>query len=699
MPIRNEAAFLSRSLGAVLEQDYPTHRLEVVLADGMSTDGTRSQIGRLAEAHPAVPVTIVDNPGQIVPTGFNEALVRAKGDVIVRVDGHTIIAPDYVRECVAALHRSGADNVGGRMDPVSEGLFGQSAAFATASRFGVGGARFHYSDREEWVDTVYMGAWPRQVFETIGLFDEEQVRNQDDEFNYRLRKRGGKILLSPRIKSRYYNRSTLRSLWRQYFQYGYWKVRVMQKHPVQMRPRHFVPPLFVAALLSGVTLAPFSSTWEQVFKATIFAYGVASLLALLVVGAGKPLRIALLLPATFAILHLSYGLGFLVGLIRFAGHWRDRANRWATHLQLAASAPLYRPDRPATERPLVSVVVPCRNEEQHIAQCLDSIVASTYPADRLEVIVADGRSEDRTREIVADYSARYPWIRLLDNPKRIASTALNGGIRHASGDLIVRMDAHTIYPPDYLAQLVSAMEETGADNVGGRLVTLPANSGLMARAIARALSHPFGVGNARFRIGARTRRWVDTVPFGCFRRELFDRVGVFDEELIRNQDDEFNFRVVRRGGRILLDPSIVARYYARASLRQLARMYYQYGYFKPLVAVKVRRVMTVRQLVPPLFLGSLVGAGLTALVEPAALPVFSVVMASYAGSLIGGTVLAARGEGGRFALALLAAFATLHASYGVGFLRGVYDLAVRRRRVESNVPSTALGVRPSLLRQ
>jgi glycosyltransferase involved in cell wall biosynthesis len=336
MPIRNEAAFIERSLGAVLDQDYPPERLEVVIADGMSTDATREVVRSLADARPAIAVRIVDNPAQIVPTGFNRALAVARGDIIVRVDGHTIIAPDYVSECVAALRRSGADNVGGRMDPVSEGTFGRAAARATASRFGVGGARFHYSDIEEWVDTVYMGAWPRAVFQKIGLFDEEQVRNQDDEFNYRLLSRGGRILLSPRIRSLYYNRSTPRSLWRQYFQYGYWKVRVMQKHPGQMRPRHFVPPAFVATIGVGVLLAPVSAVFFKMLLAAVGSYVTASVLASVIVGWGEPLAQAVMLPVAFATLHVSYGLGFLTGLLRFATRWRDRENRWPRHLTHAA---------------------------------------------------------------------------------------------------------------------------------------------------------------------------------------------------------------------------------------------------------------------------------------------------------------------------------------------------------------------------
>ena len=219
----------------MLDQEYPAELVQVVVADGMSDDGTRAVVDELARAHPRHTVEIVDNPGRIVPTGFNAALARARGEVIVRVDGHTIIAPDYVAECVAALASSGADNVGGRMDAVGSGPVGEAIAIATSSPFGVGNSHFHYAHGQRWVDTVYLGAWPREVFGRIGSFDPEMVRNQDDEFNYRLTSAGGRILLTDRIRSRYFSRASLRTVFRQYRQYGTWKVRVLQKHPRRMR--------------------------------------------------------------------------------------------------------------------------------------------------------------------------------------------------------------------------------------------------------------------------------------------------------------------------------------------------------------------------------------------------------------------------------------------------------------------------------
>lgn len=326
----------------------------------------------------------------------------------------------------------------------------------------------------------------------------------------------------------------------------------------------------------------------------------------------------------------------------------------------------------ANGRPRVSIVMPCRNEAAYIGPCLDSILATDYPLDLVEVLVADGRSDDGTREIVERWAARHSCIQLLDNPARITPTALNTAIRAATGDVIIRMDAHGVYPRDYVSRLVTALEETGADNVGGVVVTLPADDTPAARAIALAFAHPLGVGNAYFRIGVAGPRWVDTVPFGCFRRELFDRIGMFDEELVRNQDDEFNLRLIGRGGRILLLPDVVSLYYGRRSLGAVARMFYQYGYFKPLVARKAERIMT-RQLVPPLFVLSLVATAVLGIWMPVARAAFAAIAGPYVALVLTGAALAARKHGFRCAAVLAAVFSVMHVCYGIGYLRGILD--------------------------
>jgi glycosyltransferase involved in cell wall biosynthesis len=330
------------------------------------------------------------------------------------------------------------------------------------------------------------------------------------------------------------------------------------------------------------------------------------------------------------------------------------------------------------ELPLVSVVVPCRNERDHIEECLDSIISSDYSPDRLEILVVDGMSDDGTRDILASYAASQVCVTVVDNPDRITPCALNVGIRAARGDILVRMDAHASFPPDYITRLTEWLLRSGADNVGGVCETIPASDAPVARAIARALSHPLGVGNAYFRIGVSEPRWVDTVPFGCYRREVFGRVGFFDEELVRNQDDEFNHRLLAAGGRILLVPDVVSTYRARGTLRQLGRMYYQYGYFKPLAVRKLGHLPTVRQLAPAALVLGFIS---TALLSPSfgLMRVgFAALALSYAVPILAAAA-ATRGSLA-FRAALAAALPVLHFSYGIGYLRGAVRFLLFRKR-------------------
>jgi GT2 family glycosyltransferase len=294
--------------------------MEILVVDGMSNDGTRQIIANYATEYPNI--ALLDNPAQIVPTAMNIGLKQARGEIVIRVDGHTLIARDYARACVEALQTGGADCVGGPMVARGQTPFGEAVALATSHPFGVGGSRFHYATEIMETDTVYLGAYRREIFERIGYFDEEMVRNQDDEFNYRLRSAGGKIMLYPTIQSIYYNRSTSRSLWRQYFQYGFWKVRVAQKLPGQMRLRHFIPFGLVISLLGGGVLAPYSKFIRRGWLAVIGLYTALNLGASMKISLRAGWRHVKFLPFAFAILHLAYGLGFAWGLLRFANRWK-----------------------------------------------------------------------------------------------------------------------------------------------------------------------------------------------------------------------------------------------------------------------------------------------------------------------------------------------------------------------------------------
>ena len=194
---------------------------------------------------------------------------------------------------------------------------------------------------------------------------------------------------------------------------------------------------------------------------------------------------------------------------------------------------------------MLSVIVPIYNEEKYIAKCLDSILEQDYPKDDMELLLCDGMSKDKTREIIAEYQNKYPWIQLLDNPQRIAPCAMNVGIEAARGDIIMRMDAHALYENNYFSALVKALDVYGADNVGAVCHTDVLNKNAKTLAIREVLSNKFGVGNSTFRIGINGAQEVETVPFGCWRREVFNKYGMYDTRLVRNQDIELNKRIIR----------------------------------------------------------------------------------------------------------------------------------------------------------
>jgi glycosyltransferase involved in cell wall biosynthesis len=332
VPCRNEAKHIEGFLDSLLAQDLPPDwQTEILVADGMSTDGTRGVLRAYAGRSPSV--RIIDNPDQIVSTGLNAAIQEAEGEIVVRMDAHTTYAPDYIRECVAALESTGAENVGGPWRAVGRGAVSEAIAAAFRSPFCTGGGKAHDPDYEGEVDTVYLGCWRRSVFERAGLFDPELVRNQDDEFNFRLRQWGGRIWQSPRIRSSYTPRGSLVALFRQYLQYGYWRVAVIRKHRSLAAWRHAVPPLFVASIVLGTVLAILTALFGMW---TLTAWTGGALCALLLAYAGicaaaalpsarsLDARALVLLPVVIALHHLAYGSGFLMGVLDSAWSRSER---------------------------------------------------------------------------------------------------------------------------------------------------------------------------------------------------------------------------------------------------------------------------------------------------------------------------------------------------------------------------------------
>ena len=369
LPCLNEAAHIEDCLRSILRQEEPEGGFEVIIADGMSSDGTREILARLAEEVAGKPadatpspggegrgegeslksafapgclLRVIDNPDRIVSKGLNAAIRAARGGIIIRMDAHTEYAPDYVRECVAALQATGADNVGGPACTKAQTYIEKAVSAAYHSPFSVGGARFHDTDYEGYVDTVTYGCWPRSTFEKFGLFDEELVRNQDDEHNLRITRGGGKVYQSPKIKSWYRPRGTLAALFKQYMQYGYWKVRVIQKHKLPASIRHLVPGAFVLALmllfllslacevfgllLHGPRPVKFVHTSPGYFTGLLStfsfllicsAYLLAMLVASVVTAAKTEWKLLPVLPLVFGCYHFGYGYGFLRGILDF----------------------------------------------------------------------------------------------------------------------------------------------------------------------------------------------------------------------------------------------------------------------------------------------------------------------------------------------------------------------------------------------
>ena len=326
IPVRNEKRYIGRCLDAVLIQDYSSDEFEILVVDGISDDGTGEIVANYQQDHPNI--KLISNNGRIVPVGMNLALREAVGDIIIRVDGHCIIEPDYVSNCVRHLQEDGVDGVGGPMHTIGEDFTSEVIALAMSSKFGVGNSSFRTeTGQTKLADTVPFPAYTREIIQKVGLYDEELVRNQDDEYNYRIREAGGKILLAEDVRSTYFSRGSFAKLWNQYFQYGYWKVRVLQKHPKQMSLRQFVPPLFVLSITTSILLTAFVRWGWVPLVFVLGTYLAANFIFSLSIASKKGWNfLGLLIPA-FAIIHTSYGLGFLVGLLKFANRWHDKTGK------------------------------------------------------------------------------------------------------------------------------------------------------------------------------------------------------------------------------------------------------------------------------------------------------------------------------------------------------------------------------------
>lgn len=324
----------------------------------------------------------------------------------------------------------------------------------------------------------------------------------------------------------------------------------------------------------------------------------------------------------------------------------------------------------------ITVVCPIYNEERYIASCAESILRQDYPHSNMEILFIDGISTDKTREILREYTSEYPIMRTLDNPKRTVPYAMNIGIKAAKGDIIIRLDAHARYPDNYFSTLVNKLHSLKADNVGAVCRTLPSEDTPKCKAIAAAMSSTFGMGDSHFRIGARKTMEVDTVPFGCYKKNVFEKIGYYDEELIRNQDDELNGRLKKHGGKIYLIPELVIDYFARNTIRKTGKMFYQYGLYKPLVNKKIGMPATIRQFIPPLFVLELIAGTVIGLLNTHLLFAHLTVLTLY---LLLATAASLRSSSDMRQVAFqIIVYLTIHINYGCGYIAGIWKIATRQ---------------------
>lgn len=317
----------------------------------------------------------------------------------------------------------------------------------------------------------------------------------------------------------------------------------------------------------------------------------------------------------------------------------------------------------------VSVIIPCYNEENSITDLLIAIYEQSFPRDEIEVIISDGMSTDATREKIDDFANAFPDLQLkvIDNQKKTIPSGLNLAIQAAKGEYIVRLDAHSNPHPEYITRCIKALNRGLGDNIGGVISIQPAGEGWISQSIAIAAGHPLGVGDARYRIGSEPRE-VETVAFGAFRSALIDKVGLFDEALLANEDYEFNVRIRKAGGKIWLDPAIQANYIARSTFRELALQYWRYGYWKLRMLLRYPETFRWRQ-ISGLFVLSWLILGFLSIWFPAARWLLAVEAAIYGSALI----IAGIGSGienkrGLLGLGVPLAVGTMHFSWGSGFL-------------------------------
>ena len=697
---RNESKWTERCLDSVVKNDYPADRVEILIVDGNSDDGTQEILRMYASR--CSRIRVLENEGRFIPVGLNIGIRAARGEIIMKVDAHSEYPANYISECVYHLNRSGAANVGGCVAavPGSDTLFAKAAAKVLFSGFGVGNSRFRVgAGQPGWADTAYSGCYWKKSLLEVGLYDEVVRRSEDIDLNGRLRAMGGRTLLVPSIIVKYHVRATFTQFCRHALSNGYWVTFPALAKGTRFSGRHLAPFALVTSQLALAALC-YSHPAARIGMATIAAtYTACALTASVLVWRARPSPAVVLTTAfAYATNHVLYGLGSLAGLVVGAGHLRGRSRSrplergaFASALPAGTGSKTYAGMPAARESaessadpPHVSLVLACRNEAQWIERCLESIAQNDYPAYLMEVIVVDGESTDGTQDIVRRHSdARYR-VSLVRNALHNPAVGMNLGIRKSRGDVIMKIDGHSEYPPNYVSECVRYLRQYGAANVGGVVDCVPGAETTFAKAVAKVISSRFGVGNALFRIGVGKPTWTDTAFNGCYQRSWLLKAELYDENIERSQDFDLNSRLRALGGRTLLIPSIRVKYHARSSRADFCRHALSDGYWVTYPSLSRGSQFAFRHFVPLAFLVFMLTFAFLTITYSPARPIFAMAIAAYAICAIGASVLAWKSAvSPRLIFTTAVTFGILHTLYGCGSLLGVADWVVSLRAIRS----------------
>lgn len=692
IPCRNEENYIKDCLTSVLNGTYPQDKLEILVIDGLSTDKTREIVLQLCDHFPQI--KLFNNPKKIIPASMNIGIAESSNDIILKIDAHAMYSSIYVRQCVEELILSDADNVGGIIEtiPRDSTIIGKSIVTSLSHKFGVGPSLFRVGTKEKiYTDTAFSGCYRKKTLLEVGGYDEDIARSEDVTVNSKIIKRGGKILLNPEICTKYFARSTIHEFWKHNLNNGFWSIYPFRKGYVHISLRHLIPLFFVLSLLLlGIMSILYreSEPWNYIFWSLlaldITSYLFVNFISSLGIALQKRnFKYIISMPFIFSILHIGYGLGSIQGFWKaFVVHpLKDLFHKKTTEefQSLSENIKVKYP-----ENPFVSLIIPCRNEIECIVECLESVANNDYPKQYMELIIIDGMSDDGTRECIKDFVQKYPWIKPLDNPGKEQQLALNIGIQNAKGDIIIRMDAHTLYDNHYISECVKGLVNYGADNVGGRWVIEPRSDRMMSHAICAATSCSFGVGNAYYRLNRLSRKepvaqkpiWDINVGYLCCRKEIFDQIGLFNENLNRSEDIDFLKRLKQAGYRTLYIPSIISRYKMRTNFLQFVRHMFKNGLWVVLPLEHAPRLsFNIRHIVPFLFVISYLTCAILSLFEPKALWLLLFILGSYLTvNFYYSLRLALRDHKGAYLFILPFVFFCLHSFYGMGSIVGFSKL-------------------------